>query len=215
MLGCVFPNTDKHAQDITTSLQNIAWSRSNRYNVLRHGCCLGATANTAGPYLHPLTQRHADLVRLINESIRAAWAERTFYWGSLQIKYNTVSNPHVDKNNLGTSLLSLYADFEQGSSHMQDHSLQLTSAQKGKWLCLDGTRPHYSTSYQGNRYSIVAVQHSTTLTLPPTQLQALRDLGFELPLASGPLKLQGEIDVEVEVGVDVDGAEAGARRNGR
>ena len=41
--------------------------------------------------------------------------------------------------------------------------------------------------------SIVAFQHITTLSLAPTQLQELRDLGFELPPASGPLKLQGEI----------------------
>ena len=147
MLGCVFPNTDKHTQDITTSLQNITWPRSNRHNVLGHGCCLGATANTAGPYSHTLTHRHAGLVRLINKSIRTALAGRTFYWGSLQINYNALSNPHVDKNNLGTSLLSLYGDFEQGSFHMQDHSLQLTSAQQGQCLCFDGTKPHYSTVY--------------------------------------------------------------------
>ena len=46
--------------------------------------------------------------------------------------------------------------------------------------------------------------------MPPAQLQALLDLDFELPPASGPLKLQGEIDVKV----GVDGTEAGARRDG-
>ena len=167
------------------ALQNT-WPRSARYQVPGHGCCLGATANFAGPYLHPLTRRRANLVRLINDSICTALAGRVFYWGSLQINYNTVSEPHVDKNNLGTSFLSLCGNFEQGSFHMQDHSLQLTSAQKGQWLCFDGTKPHYSTRHQGDRYSIVAFQHSTTLSLPPAQRQVLLALGFKLPLASGP-----------------------------
>ena len=118
-------------------------------------------------------------------------------------------------DNLDTSLLSLYGDFQQGAFHTEDNSLQLTNEQKGQWLCFDGTKPHYSTTFPGTRYSIVASQHSTTSSLPPAQLQALLDLGFQLPPASGPLKLQGEIDGKIDGEIDIGTeAEAGAKRNG-
>ena len=86
-------------------------------------------------------------MRLINDSIRIGLAGRVFRWGSLQINYNTISEPHVDKKKLGTSLLSLYGNFDEGSFHLQDHSLQLTSEHTGQWLCLDGTQPRHSTGY--------------------------------------------------------------------
>ena len=78
---------------------------------------------------------------------------------------------------------------------MADKSLSLTKESLGHWLCFDGTQPHYSEPYQGQRYSIVAFRHNSTATLGSESLEFLRDLGFVLPemAASGPLKLQGDV----------------------
>ena len=71
--------------DLTQQLQAFNWPRSSRYFVPGHGCCLGATANDAGPFLHPLNHRLSGLIQSINACIRQALSGKHFYWGSLQI----------------------------------------------------------------------------------------------------------------------------------
>ena len=87
---------------------------------------------------------------------------------------------------------------------MADNSCHLTAGQCGKWLCIDGTKPHLSEPFSGTRYSVVAFLHNNTSALSAAQRQELLELGFKLPPdtaqpASGPKKIVAE---DVDVGVE-------------
>ena len=162
-------------------LQTITWPQSCRYKVPGLGCCLGASGNNAGGFLHPLNHKLKHLIQTVNQSIRSALGSLTLYWGSLQINKNTISQKHIDQNNCGKSLIALFGTFTAGNFHMFDRSMTLTSQHCGQWLCFDGLKPHYSTPFTGERYSIVAFLHNSTDALSPSDKQELLRLGFQLP----------------------------------
>ena len=53
-------------------------------------------------------------------------------------------------------------------------------------LILDGTQPHESDPFYGERYSVVAFLHKAAFALPPADLKLLRDLGLRLPDGPAP-----------------------------
>jgi hypothetical protein len=76
----------------------------------------------------------AQLIRLINSVIRSTLGGKPFRWGSLQINVNTVSKEHVDKGNLGLSILFTLGSYAGGTFQMTDGSATLTDEQKAPAL---------------------------------------------------------------------------------
>jgi hypothetical protein len=131
-----------------------------------------------------MTEQCASVIKAINTAIRNAIGDRKFVWGSLQINYNTVSQPHEDKNNVGDSMMFLLGDFTFGAFRMSDSSVVLSD--KGVLLALDGTKTHESDRFEGQRYSVVAFLHKAVSALPRESIAQLIALGFVLPSIVSP-----------------------------
>jgi hypothetical protein len=125
------------------------------------------------------TKPYAQLTREINEAIRNTLGDKQFYWGSLHINKNSVSSRHTDKNNEGLSFIILLGDFSGGSFVTQDW--KLTSDEVGTIAVIDGKKVHWSTPFQGLRYSIIAFLHQPTAHLTNQEKKYLHTLGFKLP----------------------------------
>ena len=187
--GDLLRMSKRNRHRLTHALAAVSWPVSNRRYVPGKGTCLGATFDVSGPRLGRYTAEHADLIRLINGVIRTTLGGKPFRWGSLQINVNTESKEHVDKGNLGPSILFTLGNYNGGVFRMTDGSATLTPEQKGSFLVIDGTRPHSSEPFTGCRMSVVAFFHASTPGLPSKDFQFLRELGFclELPSASTAL----------------------------
>ena len=116
-------------------------------------------------------------IRAINHEIRLALGPH-FRWASLQINRNTVSISHTDKNNIGLSAIMLLGNFTGGEFHMDDDSVVLDETDCGTWTVIDGKKPHHSTQFHGERFSIVAFLHSRNWELPDEDQRLLKALGF-------------------------------------
>ena len=102
-----------------------------------------------------------------------------FYWASLQINRNSVSSPHVDRNNEGPSIVMLFGDFEGGAFSMSDGSHSIRKP--GNALVIDGTKMHYSEEFTGMRFSVVAFLHNSTKEMSVRDRHKLIELGFVFP----------------------------------
>ena len=94
-LGKRYPIAADLVTQITDILQETSWPVSKRYKIPGNGCCLGASGNDEKGFLHPLNNKMKSLIQLVNQAIKSALGSRQFYWGSLQINHNTVSQRHT------------------------------------------------------------------------------------------------------------------------
>jgi hypothetical protein len=121
----------------------------------------------------------SGFIRDFNAILRKALGGRVFYWGFLQINKNSISRPHVDKNNVGPSAIVLFGRFSGGAFRMC-HS-EAGVKKTGCTMIIDGTQMHFSEQFQGLRYSVIAFLHNSTRFLADDDKQWLLDHGFELP----------------------------------
>ena len=98
---------------IQNFIESIRLPPQVRDYVHGHGLCIGATYGPKGHKIAHTTGAFASLAAIINTAIQMS-APSGFEWTSLQINYDTVSEPHVDQNNKGKSLLMLLGEFEGG-----------------------------------------------------------------------------------------------------
>jgi hypothetical protein len=77
-----------------------------------------------GPRLGSMSYRTKPLIMMINDIIKRVIGHKTFYWGSLQINEDSVSQCHTDKLNKGLSLCILAGDFKGGAFAMKDESIR-------------------------------------------------------------------------------------------
>ena len=108
---------------------------------------------------------------------------KSFEWTSLQINYNTVSDPHRDYNNHGSSLIFLLGDFVDGEFQMTDGSLSV--AESGAIYLFQGAAEHCSKPFTGERISVVAFNHSKASTLSLADRDTLAGMGFRSALLAG------------------------------
>lgn len=182
-------------------LAKIPWN-SSRKNVLPGDvpavegmiCGLYVYGGTMG--ISTATQRSPWLVRLL---AGLAQAEHPgFPFTSIQVNKNYAARPHVDKNNLGVSLILGLGDYSEGQLWVHDEtgSVDLTveeditssgrSYRKGRtyrgqeldirdqWAVFDGNRLHAVRPFTGERFSLVFFTCGRVSQVP-TQLQtALR-----------------------------------------
>ena len=102
-----------------------------------------------------------QLCKAVNVALREVFPSSVeVSWGSLQINASSVASMHCDKNNEGLSLICLFGSFDGGALLRADRSPWLS--EPGMVLYFDGTQPHASALYTGQRFSIVAFLHEST-----------------------------------------------------
>ena len=101
---------------ILKMLRAVDWPRSPREYVPGYRTCVGATYDGESAKLGKHTMRQCRLIRAVNHELRVLLGPK-FRWGSLQINYNTIPKPHIDKNNTGLSALIWYVSFTGGAFH--------------------------------------------------------------------------------------------------
>jgi hypothetical protein len=113
----------------------------------------------------------------INAAIKEALGDTHFEWGSLQINLDSVSDVHVDKNNVGPSMIFLLGEFTGGAFRVQGSPAKFAAS--GQGLFIDGSKPHYSEPFTGTRVSVVAFLHKETANLSMKDRCYLRYLRFQ------------------------------------
>lgn len=119
---------------------------------------------------------HPWLTRLLSDFLHDQHPD--FPFTSIQVNKDYASRPHVDKNNVGSSLIIGFGEYEGGQTWVQDddgteeltvgediispHNYRKGRTYKGKFLDIkdrlvefDGNRLHYTTPFTGERYSLV------------------------------------------------------------
>jgi hypothetical protein len=120
VIGQVVSLSEQHVQRMEAALAKIDWPKQSRAVVRGQGTCVGATFDPKGPRLGTYTEKSKSDIRVINECIRSMPEFDSFVWGSLQINKDSVSAPHVDKNNTGPSVIILLGTFTGGAFKMTD-----------------------------------------------------------------------------------------------
>ena len=126
-----------------------------------------------------MSYRTRSLIGEINDVIKRTIGDKLFYWGSLQINEDSVSQCHRDKLNEGLSLCILAGKFTGGAFKMKDGSI--SCSKPGSVVAFDGTKEHRSESFTGKRYSIIAFLHSTTQDIDVKSSSSWRDVDLSVP----------------------------------
>ena len=176
--------TPDETSAILADLRSMDWPKQSRTVITGKGTAVGATYEPAGPRLGYSTRKTQKLIRRVNAAILRALGDTPFEWGSLQINCDSVSSVHVDRNNVGPSMIVLFGDFTGGAFRMVDSPDRLERS--GEGLMIDGSKPHYSEEFTGNRFSIVAFLHNQTTNLTIKDQSYLRYLGFQFGGHRGP-----------------------------
>ena len=82
--------------------------------------------------------------------------EPNFKYTSIQVNKNVMSQPHVDKNNVGPSYGIAIGDFTGGELVIEGQSFNI----KNKWKKFNGTLGHWITPFKGTRYSLIYFTHT-------------------------------------------------------
>ena len=93
---------------------------------------------------------YEELCNLINIS------KPDFKYTTIQVNKNVVSNPHVDKNNVGPSYIIALGDFSGGKLVIEGDEYNI----KNRWKNFDGKLGHWITPFLGTRYSLVYFTHT-------------------------------------------------------
>jgi hypothetical protein len=94
------------------------------------------------------------LLDLLNKFMKSFDPE--FQYTTIQVNKNVNSLPHVDKNNVGNSYIIALGDFTGGDIVVEGVPYQI----KDTFLRFDGTTGHWTTPFEGERYSLVFFTHT-------------------------------------------------------
>ena len=103
----------------------------------------------------------------------------TYYWSSLQIDYNMDLRKRINSDSLGFSYIMALGEFTGGEVVIP--YLGVSSSLKGCAICFDGTMPHWSGAFEGDRFSIVVFCHDQNSRLSTEDREYLTELGFSTP----------------------------------
>ena len=117
-----------------------------------------------------------NLAKLLTHWARAA--NPGFQFTSIQINKNTLCRVHVDKNNLGPSLLIGLGDYSGGELWV-DGTGPLDA--KSKWLRFDGNHGHATVPFAGTRYSFIFFTQAQYTRVTPSNAALTKALGFPWP----------------------------------
>ena len=107
---------------------------------------------TRGPSRY--NKKFPELFEAIQEMI--AHHRPSFEYTTIQVNRNVLSHPHVDKNNVGPSYIIALGDFTGGRLVIEgvEHDIH------NRFKRFDGTKGHWITSFEGERYSLVFFTHT-------------------------------------------------------
>ena len=75
-----------------------------------------------------------------------------FYFDSIQVNQNYLSQPHTDKGNRGESCIIGFGDYSNGELVIEDQEVDI----KNKLVFFNGSKSlHYTKPFTGNRFSLV------------------------------------------------------------
>eukprot|EP00928_Gymnodinium_smaydae_P032188 TRINITY_DN23378_c0_g1_i1.p1 TRINITY_DN23378_c0_g1~~TRINITY_DN23378_c0_g1_i1.p1 ORF type:complete len:585 (+),score=156.06 TRINITY_DN23378_c0_g1_i1:71-1825(+) len=149
------------------------------------------------------------LTKLLAAFARAARPD--FPFTAIQVNVNYAARPHVDRNNLGRSLIIGLGDYEGGRLWVEDaegdeaitmqETIRLEAAYRTgtvvngraedvrqRWLEFDGNRLHFTKPFSGTRYSLVYFTCDRVAETPPRIRKQLRSMGFNLSLGAATIK---------------------------
>jgi hypothetical protein len=145
------------------------------------------------------TTEHAWLTKLLAGHVKRARPD--FLFTSIQVNKNYASRPHVDKNNLGQSLILGLGDYTDGQLWVHDDKgdvpLELKEDifsayryRSGKSYSgtvldcrneiieFDGTKLHYTLPFTGDRYTLVFFTSDMFMRASEETRAALNEAGF-------------------------------------
>lgn len=147
------------------------------------------------------------LVRLLANFARKSNPD--FEFTSIQVNKNYASRPHVDKNNLGESLIIGLGDYTGGDVWVHDEGTVAFELKediscmyhyeagatyhgswmdiRGKWTHFNGNRLHFTQPFQGDRFSLVYFTCSRYLDASVDLSNALFAAGFPFSRSSQKL----------------------------
>ena len=137
-VGQIYKIPTKDVGIITTALQSINWTRQPRPYIRGEGFCVGATQDLRGSKIgYWTTEEQRTATKVVNAALKRMKIPG-FTWSSLQFNRNTVSEPHVDKNNVGLSAIFLLGKYVGGSLSVADGSFRSPPGKSGIAAIIDG-----------------------------------------------------------------------------
>lgn len=184
---------------------------STRKNVLPEGVdavrgmLLGFYALASNVGITDASRSNPWLVRLLSSFARKSHPE--FEFTSIQVNKNYASRPHVDRNNLGDSLIVALGDYSGGDIWVHDEAgnvpfeLQESISSmyhyesnvtyigslldlKRTWRYFNGNKLHYTKPFEGDRFSLVYYTCSRYSEASLEMCCELQDAGFPFSKSS-------------------------------
>ena len=129
------------------------------------------------PVVHSATWEYAEIVKeLMDIFVSLDLVPSSFPFSSLQIFDSCVVRQHRDKN-IGESLLFMTGDYTGGNLNVGGVSMSLFRTP----YILDGQIEHFVEPFAGQRWSFAFYVHPRAKELSPSMVEALSQLGFQLP----------------------------------
>ena len=142
------------------------------------------------------------LTRFLSSFVQKSYPD--FEFTSIQVNKNYASRPHVDKNNLGESLIIGLGDYTGGEIWVHDETgdvpFRLDESiscmyhyeegatysgsvldPRGQWSRFNGSRLHFTKPFEGERFSLVYYTCSRYSDASEELRSALRAAGFPFP----------------------------------
>lgn len=107
---------------------------------------------TRGPSRY--NKKFPELYNLLSKMMKL-W-NPTFQYTTIQVNKNVLSQPHVDKNNVGPSYGIAFGDFTGGELVIEGNQYIV----KNKFKKFNGTLGHWITPFKGTRYSLIFFTHT-------------------------------------------------------
>ena len=167
--------------DVLDNLDLPPQKRAVDENPEGRGICTGVTQNRQRIYVQQRAAYRKATIK-INKLI-APYKPAEFRDTSLQINQNFKGRDHVDRNNMGPSLILVLARGMQGGGF---HCQGLHFAADGSLISFDGRDMHGTdeftfddTSADAVRYSLVWFPHSAFKALEPGEVHAIEAMHFQ------------------------------------
>lgn len=147
--------------------------------------CVGVVAARAnGVVASAFARRRPGLTRLLALLGRKMLPD-DFTFTSIQVNRNLQCPLHVDDFNAGESIIIGLGEYSGGELWtLQDGPVNV----RHKFFRYDGTEPHATLPFEGERFSVVYFVHQTHPKLNQEDRAYLESLGFKLPAATDCLR---------------------------
>lgn len=144
------PDLFKEVEDLirTTNIPNVTYQGTPKGRRITFGYVPPMMRYVHEPKPSAQNKNHPALYRAL---LKLGNAICPFPYDAITVNKNNVCRPHVDKNNLGASLIVTGGDYEGGSFMLEGNPIETRYTP----VCFDGSRLHWNEPFTGYRWSIV------------------------------------------------------------